>query len=54
LDARLAPDGQTLWIVEGGADAVGGFAVEGGALTELASSPTPLPSNSAPFGIVVN
>ena len=54
LDARLAPDGQTLWIVEGGADAVGGFAVEGGALTELASSPTPLPSNSAPFGIVVD
>jgi len=54
LDARLAPDGQTLWIVEGGADAVGGFTVEGGALTELASSPTPLPSNSAPFGIVVN
>jgi 6-phosphogluconolactonase len=54
LDARLAPDGQTLWIVEGGADAVGGFAVEGGALTELTSSPTPLPSNSAPFGIVVN
>jgi hypothetical protein len=54
LDARLAPDGQTLWIVEGGADAVGGFSVEGGALTELASSPTPLPSNSAPFGIVVN
>jgi hypothetical protein len=54
LDARLAPDGQTLWIVEGGADAVGGFAVEGGNLTELSSSPTPLPSNSAPFGIVVN
>jgi 6-phosphogluconolactonase (cycloisomerase 2 family) len=54
LDARLAPDGHTLWIVEGGADAVGGFAVEGGALTELASPPTPLPSKSAPFGIVVN
>jgi 6-phosphogluconolactonase (cycloisomerase 2 family) len=53
LDARLAPDGQTLWIVEGGADAVSGFSVEGGTLTELASSPTPLPSNSAPFGIVV-
>jgi 6-phosphogluconolactonase (cycloisomerase 2 family) len=54
LDARLAPDGQTLWIVEGGAHTVGGFAVDGGALTELPSSPTPLPSNSAPFGIVVN
>ena len=54
LDARLAPDGQTLWIVEGGAHAVGGFAVDGGALSELPSSPTPLPSNSAPFGIVVN
>jgi 6-phosphogluconolactonase (cycloisomerase 2 family) len=54
FDARLAPDGNTLWTVEDGARAVAGFLVKGGDLTELGSSPTPLPANSAPFGIVVN
>ena len=39
---------------ETGARAVGGFTLEGGDLTELSSSPTPLPSEAAPFGIVVN
>jgi 6-phosphogluconolactonase (cycloisomerase 2 family) len=53
LDARLDPDGDTLWVVEGGAHAVGGFAVDGASLAELSSSPTPLPTGSAPFGIVV-
>ena len=53
FDARLAPDGNTLWTVEDGARAVGGFAVTGGELTELSSSPTPLPADAAPFGIVV-
>jgi 6-phosphogluconolactonase len=53
FDARLAPDGNTLWTVEDGARAVSGFAVDGGNLAELSSSPTPLPSDSAPFGIVV-
>jgi 6-phosphogluconolactonase len=52
-DARLGPEGHTLWIVETGARAVSGFAVDGGNLTALASSPTPLPTNAAPFGIVV-
>jgi 6-phosphogluconolactonase (cycloisomerase 2 family) len=53
LDARLDPDGDTLWVVEGGTHAVAGLAVEGGNLTELSTSPTPLPAHAAPFGIVV-
>jgi 6-phosphogluconolactonase (cycloisomerase 2 family) len=52
-DARLAPDGRTLWVVDTGADAVSAFAVHGGDLTELPSSPTPLPAGAAPFGTVV-
>ncbi len=54
FDARLSPDGSTLFLVEDGANAVAAFAVDGGSLTELASSPTPLPDGAAPFGIVVN
>ena len=53
VDARLSPDGGTLWTVEDGARAVAAVSVAGSSLTELASSPTPLPANSAPFGIVV-
>lgn len=53
VTARLAPDGGTLWVVDTGADAVSAFAVNGGDLTELPSSPTPLPAGAAPFGIVV-
>jgi hypothetical protein len=52
-DARLSPDGSTLYVVGTGARKVSGFAVRGGSLTELASSPASLPANSAPFGIVV-
>jgi 6-phosphogluconolactonase len=54
FDARLSPDGSTLFLVEDGSDAVGAFAVDGGNLTELTSSPTPLPAGAKPFGIVVN
>ncbi len=53
FDARLAPDGGTLWVVDNGGPAVSGFRVFGGELTELPSSPTALPAHSAPFGIVV-
>jgi 6-phosphogluconolactonase len=53
VDARLSPDGQTLWVVDGGGIAVSAFSVSGGDLTELSSSPTPLPAGAAPFGIVV-
>jgi 6-phosphogluconolactonase len=51
-DARLSPDGSTLYVVDTGARKVSGFAVRRGNLTELASSPTSLPANSAPFGLV--
>jgi len=52
-DARLAPDGQTLWVVDSGAHAISAFSVNGSSLTELSSSPTATPAGSAPFGIVV-
>ena len=52
-DARLGPGGNTLWVVETAAKAISAFSVNGGSLTELASSPTALPPNSAAFGIVV-
>ena len=52
-DARLSPNGSTLWVVGSGAHVVSGFTVDGGTLTELHSSPTALPTGAAPFGIVV-
>ena len=52
-DARLSPDGSTLWVVDSGADAISGFSVNGGTLTELPSSPTPGPAGATPSGIVV-
>jgi 6-phosphogluconolactonase len=52
-DARLGPNGGTLWVVDTGAHSVSAFAVNGGTLTELPSSPTPLPAGATPFGIVV-
>jgi 6-phosphogluconolactonase (cycloisomerase 2 family) len=53
VDARLSPDGKTLWVVDAGANTVSGFAVNDGQLSELPSSPTPLPGGATPFGIVV-
>lgn len=50
-DVRLAPDGNTLWVVQAGADAVTGFSVSGGSLTPL--STTAGPTGAAPTGIVV-
>jgi hypothetical protein len=32
---------------------VSGFAVSGGSLTELTTSPTALPTGATPFGIVI-
>jgi 6-phosphogluconolactonase len=51
-DARLSPDGATLWVVESGTDAVTGFTVDGGTLTPLAAANSPL--GATPSGIVVN
>jgi DNA-binding beta-propeller fold protein YncE len=53
VDARLSPDGSTLWVADS-SGFVSGFTVSGGSLTELPSSPTALPSGSSPRGIVVS
>ena len=52
-DARLSPDGSTLWVVDSGTGEVSAFSVNGGTLTELASSPTALPAGAKAAGIVV-
>jgi 6-phosphogluconolactonase len=54
VDARLSPDGRWLFLDESAAHAVGTFAVDGGSLTELPSSPTALPPGAAPAGVAVN
>jgi 6-phosphogluconolactonase len=54
VDARLSPDGRFLYVDESRIGKVGAFAVKGGNLTELATSPTSLPSGAAPAGIVAN
>lgn len=53
VDARLSPDGRTLSVTGGRGHVVSTFAVDGGALTELASSPVALPAGGAPTGLVV-
>jgi 6-phosphogluconolactonase len=53
FDARLSPEGSYLYVVDSGRDAVSAFAVSGGDLTELASSPAAAPASAAPFGLVV-
>jgi len=54
VDARLSPDGRTLLVNGSKANVVAAFAVNGGTLTELPSSPTPLPVGAVASGIVVN
>ena len=54
FDARLSPSGDTLWVVDNGIKAVTAFRVNGGYLHRLSTSPTALPGDAAPFGIVVN
>jgi 6-phosphogluconolactonase len=53
VDARLSPDGRYLSVTGGRSQLVSTFAVDRGALTELPTSPTPLPAGTAPTGIVV-
>ena len=53
VDARLSPDGAYLFVDESRIAAVGAFAVHGGNLTELSTSPTSLPAGAAPAGVVV-
>lgn len=54
FDARLDPAGDFLYVVDAGAAKVSAFAVAGGTLTELPSSPIAIPGGAAPFGIVVD
>jgi 6-phosphogluconolactonase len=53
FDARLAPNGKYLYVVDAGLDAVSVLAVDGGNLRELSASPVALPAGATPFGIVV-
>ena len=48
VDLRLSPDGKTLFVNGSGADVVAAFAVNGGELTQLASSPAPCPQARSP------
>jgi 6-phosphogluconolactonase (cycloisomerase 2 family) len=53
VDARLSPDGRTLYVDESRIGSIGAFAVDGGALTELTSSPVTLPAGATPAGVAV-
>ena len=52
-DPGISADGRTLYINESRVDAVGEFAVNGGTLTALTSSPIALPAGATPAGIAV-
>jgi 6-phosphogluconolactonase (cycloisomerase 2 family) len=52
-DARLTPQGDTLWVVDSKSAQLSSFAVHGGNLSSTAARTT-LPAGSAPFGIVTN
>jgi 6-phosphogluconolactonase len=54
VDARLSPDGGFLYVDESAVGQVAAFTVSGGSLTELSTSPFPLPAGAAPTGIVVS
>jgi 6-phosphogluconolactonase (cycloisomerase 2 family) len=53
VDARLSPDGRTLYVDESRIGEVGEFAVNGGNLTERAGSPVSLPTTGT-AGIATN
>ena len=52
-DLRLSPDGKTLSVDGSGNHILSVFAVHGGTLTELPTSPAALPAGGAPAGIAV-
>ena len=54
FDAQVDPTGHDLYVVDAGAVAVSAFAINGGDLTELGSSPSSIPGGAAPFGLIVN
>ena len=51
IDARLSPDGKYLLVDGAGHNFVSVFAVNGGTLTEVPTSPTPLPAGATSSGI---
>jgi 6-phosphogluconolactonase len=53
VDARLTPDGRTLYVDESRVGSIGAFAVDGGTLTELGTSPIALPAGATPAGVAV-
>jgi 6-phosphogluconolactonase len=53
-DARLDPSNSNLYVVDSASNTVSAFAVSGGSLSELPSSPVSLPSGAHAFGIVVS
>jgi 6-phosphogluconolactonase len=54
IDARLSPDGKYLLVDGSGMHFVSVFAVNGGTLTEVPSSPTPLPAGVTSSAGIVN
>ena len=54
IDARLSPDGKYLLVDGSGMHFVSVFAVNGGSLTEVPSSPTPLPAGVTSSAGIVN
>jgi DNA-binding beta-propeller fold protein YncE len=54
IDARLSPDGRYLLVDGSGMHFVSVFAVNGGNLTEVPSSPTPLPAGVTSSSGIVN
>jgi 6-phosphogluconolactonase len=53
VDAALSRDDATLYVDESRIGSIGAFAVDGGNLTELSSSPFALPQGATPAGIAV-
>jgi hypothetical protein len=54
IDARLSPDGRYLLVDGSGMHFISVFAVNGGSLTEIPSSPTPLPAGVTSSSGIVN
>jgi 6-phosphogluconolactonase (cycloisomerase 2 family) len=53
IDARIDPEGEHLYVIGADAGVVSIFAIDGGTLAELPSSPVALPEGTTPFGIAV-
>ena len=54
MGSTVSPDGRFLYVDESRIGKVGAFAVNGGNLTELGTSPFALPAGATPAGIVAS